>query len=597
MKLFRFILFILILICITSYGKDIDFAYADSSGFVPRSDYGKVYPYVGQLNLSARTSTKIKSIWDGQNSLLYGFIDQNGKVICEPCYNDVELLRYGEKYVYLLTTGNPRESNDVRYMIIGADGGFAYEYTSKEFDYYGFFEESDTTHREQNGYEYIPVVEDGKWGVVDYDGKQILPYVYQNAPLFSEGLAAVLDSSYSHDFAQYYFIDSSGKKILGPYLFYDSSFGSLKYLAFYKGRAMYFDSNDTSDGFGFGYIDKLGRRIVEPIYDFFPYIRPTFKYAETAIVGAILPYTEDGYQAVHCAIVDRDGTLLTPMMLGEMRLSSDGFYELSGGMKPDKEYFYLDGTKIPYSSDYSYTSDGWFANMSGGKVYNEIIGEISKTARHRNDYEIFSKIIAADIRQRYGDLYGIESKDGETALKAAYNYLTHIGEYFLAIQGDFGGLIDIHGNWLIKTSLVSDSAKAEQQKGNQKTDYEYTIEDKTITITKYIGTAITVEIPSRIDGIKVTAIGERAFRGCIGLKSVIIPDSITSIGYEAFYECEALTSVSIPDSVATIGENAFYKCAALTTVSIPDSVTKIGKNAFYGCFRLKKEEEIIIRTG
>lgn len=73
-----------------------------------------------------------------------------------------------------------------------------------------------------------------------------------------------------------------------------------------------------------------------------------------------------------------------------------------------------------------------------------------------------------------------------------------------------------------------------------------------------------------------------AFRGCTGLTSVTIPNSVTSIGYGAFYGCSGLTSVNIPESVTFIGENAFSGCTGLTSLTIPNSAS-IGKNAFAGC--------------
>ena len=81
----------------------------------------------------------------------------------------------------------------------------------------------------------------------------------------------------------------------------------------------------------------------------------------------------------------------------------------------------------------------------------------------------------------------------------------------------------------------------------------------------------------------VQEIGDFSFQGCTGLKSVVIPNSVQKIGRHAFEGCSSLISVSIPSSVQTIGDNAFDYCKSLTSMVIPDSVRGIGIRAFRDC--------------
>ena len=118
-------------------------------------------------------------------------------------------------------------------------------------------------------------------------------------------------------------------------------------------------------------------------------------------------------------------------------------------------------------------------------------------------------------------------------------------------------------------------------------DFQYSVlEDDTVEITDYNGSAETVDIPKTIDGKSVTSIGKYAFYYCSSLTSITIPDSVTSIGAQAFDGCTSLTSVTIPDSVTEIGDYAFQNCTSLTSVTIPDSVTSIGNWAFENCTSL-----------
>ena len=91
--------------------------------------------------------------------------------------------------------------------------------------------------------------------------------------------------------------------------------------------------------------------------------------------------------------------------------------------------------------------------------------------------------------------------------------------------------------------------------------------------TRFDSYSGTVTIPSQVvvDGVTlpVTAIGEKAFRNCMNLTGVELPDGITSIGRQAFINCVALQQIVIPASVKHIGELAFQDCINLTRVETP----------------------------
>lgn len=74
----------------------------------------------------------------------------------------------------------------------------------------------------------------------------------------------------------------------------------------------------------------------------------------------------------------------------------------------------------------------------------------------------------------------------------------------------------------------------------------------------------------------MTEIGDYAFRGCTGLTSVEIPNSVTEIRGSAFEGCTGLTSITIPSKVTsliTLGSfsSVFADCTALKEVHVKNS--------------------------
>lgn len=123
----------------------------------------------------------------------------------------------------------------------------------------------------------------------------------------------------------------------------------------------------------------------------------------------------------------------------------------------------------------------------------------------------------------------------------------------------------------------------------------------------------------------VLSIGDYAFRGCTGITSVTIHDSVISIENCVFIRHMSITIINISennmnfclrdgilynkniteiikypegrkklfsflDCVVSIADDAFSRCESLISIKISDSVTSIGENAFSYCYRLKKPQ-------
>lgn len=65
------------------------------------------------------------------------------------------------------------------------------------------------------------------------------------------------------------------------------------------------------------------------------------------------------------------------------------------------------------------------------------------------------------------------------------------------------------------------------------------------------------------DTVKIKTIPEEAFKGCVALKHIKLPNSLINIDKEAFSGCSSLKELFLPDNVRYIGFNAFYGCKQL----------------------------------
>ncbi len=119
-------------------------------------------------------------------------------------------------------------------------------------------------------------------------------------------------------------------------------------------------------------------------------------------------------------------------------------------------------------------------------------------------------------------------------------------------------------------------------------DFEYELLDNgTIEIQGYDGEDTSITVPSKIDGISVTSIGQDAFYCCDTLTTIKIPNGIKSIGSSAFSDCTSLENISIPKSVTSIGDFAFYNCSSLISIKIPEKIKCILEYTFSECSSLE----------
>lgn len=129
--------------------------------------------------------------------------------------------------------------------------------------------------------------------------------------------------------------------------------------------------------------------------------------------------------------------------------------------------------------------------------------------------------------------------------------------------------------------------------------------------------AINISTVAFAAGSQLTTIGSGAFKNCLNLTTIYLPDTVTVIESLAFSTCpninyfkinganylgsftnpqlalisiidiDSLTSFKIPNTTKIIYQAAFSYCVSLESIVIPDSVIYIGNSAFYNCSSLK----------
>lgn len=116
--------------------------------------------------------------------------------------------------------------------------------------------------------------------------------------------------------------------------------------------------------------------------------------------------------------------------------------------------------------------------------------------------------------------------------------------------------------------------------------YNYFTEGDKAIILKYLGSDLTINIPSKLDGNTVTEIGQGAFAR-LNLVSVNIPSSVVSLGDMAFYGDSDLKNIMGGTGIKEIGVYAFNSCTSLVEFPEFPSLENMSYDAIWGCLELK----------
>lgn len=99
----------------------------------------------------------------------------------------------------------------------------------------------------------------------------------------------------------------------------------------------------------------------------------------------------------------------------------------------------------------------------------------------------------------------------------------------------------------------------------------------------YNALPVNVVFPETINGLRVTAVGDGAFKDLSAndVASITLHKNIVSIGKSAFDNCVNI-EINVKGSLIYVGESAFGNCNKLTSVTFGEGIERIEPEAFLG---------------
>jgi hypothetical protein len=336
-----------------------------------------------------------------------------------------------------------------------------------------------------------------KWGSIDFRGNTVIPFAYDESITFSDGLAAVKDSSKKG--GTYRYLDHDGSTVLGPYRGPPQGWDNYA-PPFVDGLAARCDERGL-----WGYIDKSGEYVIEPQYAQAYNFRDgrAVVYSERDMTSAlidgrgdvIIPFGSRNIEHYDDIVItfgpidasdenspwtiryyDRDGNFLfeTDGTDGEWNRQylGYGWWSSGGTGKTDRTpvALYKDGAEYNVGvADYvsalpenrfvlrtdGYTSGGSeyvpggcrVVDLEGNVYYDATEGDVWLTNGDGSDGRL-------TVYQYSDRLTGVIDRYGSVIIPQKFSTLTVCGENYVAVRAGYGGLLDKNGNWIVKISIL-----------------------------------------------------------------------------------------------------------------------------------------------
>jgi hypothetical protein len=322
----------------------------------------------------------------------------------------------------------------------------------------------------------------GKWGYVDENGKEVIPFKYIEAKPFSEGLALI------REYDNYGFIDSTGQVVIPSVLRYvgkvimnvNSFSEGLALIGTYIGPGIplggytfidktgqrvlkaYFDARSFSEGLArvnissfhprWGVIDKTGKEVTRCKY---AYIRP---FSEGLAVVALYKRAARRiieYVPVKWGFIDKTGQEVFPE--NEYEDIKD-FSEGKAAVVLNGKWGFIDKSGqevIPCMYDYVLSfSNGKACVNSGGKWMMQ--EDYSYSAYNDDKYHLYNMYYVYHVC--FGGRWGFIDEQGNEAIPVKYDWVEPFRDGLAAVGLDGkSGYIDMSGQEVIP--LLYDGTK------------------------------------------------------------------------------------------------------------------------------------------